>query len=199
MSEMADTWMTEPHALALDRFYHALGVVHARWAVAELKLQQIIWFMIGAGPETGGAITFDMGNVARSNLLLTLSREVVKKPEVTEFMEFCVKLFHRNRENRNFLSHCRIMHATNAPPGELAVLQGFRADGKFKFRMYLVDLATLRAVADEIKEMSAFFGAFEHAPEHPASLDRPALPRTLPDRLQSFKPTDQSEAPSSSE
>jgi hypothetical protein len=129
--------------------------------------------------ETGGAITFDMGNVARANLLLIVAREALKEPQTADMAEYVVKLFNRNRENRNFLSHCRIMHVGNAEPG----------DGRFRVKMYLIGLTELRSVADEFKAMLSFFVAVVDAPQWPASLDRPHLPRTLPERLLSFDPS----------
>lgn len=188
---MADDWISRDDEVALDRYYHALGVIHARWTVVELQFQQIIWRAMGV-PEAqiGGAVTFDMGNVARANLLLTLIREIQKDAGAIDMVEHVAKLFNRNRENRNFLSHCRILHPDNTEWGEVAVLQGFRADGKFRTKMYLAGLWEIRRVADDIRRMSVFFSAVVDAPQWPASLDRPPLPRTLAESLLSFDPSD---------
>lgn len=195
---MVDDWISGADEVALDRYYHALGVIHARWTVVELQFQQVIWrAMAVPTADIGGAITFDMGNVARANLLLTLAREIRKDSATVDMVEHVAKLFNRNRENRNFLSHCRILHPGNSEPGEVAILQGFRADGKFRTKMYMAGIWELRQVADEIKSASTYLGAVVDAPQWPALLDRPPLPRSLAERLLSFAPSDLSPSESS--
>ena len=161
-------WLSDPHHVALERYYHALGVLQARWNIAELHFQQLAWFLMAAGPDVGAAVTFDMSNVARTNLILTLSRGAME-PLSAGFFEHCTKLFNRNRENRNFLAHCRFMHVSNAPVGALAAVQKFNAPGRIKARIYLLPLRELRTTADEIEVMCGFFSA-----------SSPALRRRMP-------------------
>ena len=191
-----DDWITEPHFVALHQHFHALGVLHARWNVAELHFQQLAWSLIGAGPTIGGAVTFSLGNIARADLILTLAREVMKHPDTVGLFEFFVKLFNRNRENRNFLFHRRLMHASNMPYGQYAIIQGFSAKGRTRLPMFVLPLSEVRAVADEVETMNVFFNRFldiliaDAGPEQLSSLERPPLPRTLVERLRSFDPTD---------
>lgn len=198
MSE-SDGWITKPEYISLGRFFHALGVMLNRWSLAELQLQQLAWFLIGCGPEIGGAVTFSLGNVERTNLILTLAREQIGHPAPVGFFEYAVKLFNRNRENRNYLAHCRYMRPIGLPEGQFAVIQRFSAPGRTNARMRLLPLTELRAIADEIDAMRGYFQSLfdlleregdlvADDPQRLASLDRPPLPRTLEERLLSFDP-----------
>jgi hypothetical protein len=149
---------------------------------------------MGVDPSTGAAITFDMGNISRTNLLITLCRECMKIDSATDFFKFCADIFNRNRENRNFLSHCRFMHVANAPKGSSVAMQRFSADGKFKTRIYYASVYKLREIADEIETMNKFFTAFVHIPPSDPtlllSLAKPPLPRRAVERLPSADSND---------
>lgn len=195
-------WPKGKASRELHDHYHALGVLQARWAVVELQLQQLCWFLIGAGPRVGRAITNDMGNVARTNLMVTLAREEIKHPDVIAFFEAVEKLFNAHRDNRNFITHCRIMYPGNVPAGSgLALFQQFKADRKFRHSIYIMPIEVLRRVADEIEAMglfiSRFFALLEslRPGEDPASLigklpslDMPPPPPSLARALRSYMP-----------
>lgn len=192
-------WASDKSQRDLHDHFHALGVLQVRWNVAELQLQQMCWFLLGAGPSVGRAVTNDMGNVSRTNLIITLAREVIKEPTVLAFFQGVEKLFNAHRDNRNFITHCRVMSVLNAPGQGMAVFQQFKAAGKFKHLMYLMPIEALREVADGVATMNVFFSQFltfltEAASDPTGSIERlpslgmPSLPQSLAQGLQSFDP-----------
>jgi len=192
-------WVKTKENRELHDHYHALGALHARWNVAELQLQRICWFLIAAGPNVGRAVTNEMGNVSRTNLLVTLAQEVLKNSKLVTFFVGIEKLFNANRDNRNFIMHCRVMYASNAVGQGLAIFQRFKADRQFRHAMYVMPIEELRRVADEIEAMNAFFARFfaflEGSASDPAgaidrlpSLGMPSSPQSLGQRLLSFDP-----------
>jgi hypothetical protein len=192
-------WIASENAKLADLHdhYHALGVLQARWNVAELQIQRVCWFLMGAGPEVGAAVTFDMGNVARTNLMVTLAREVIKQPDALALFERLEKLFNRHREDRNFLLHCRVMFVSNPRAANyVAVFQAFHADRRFRHPMYVVPIEELRRVADDIQAMNHFFERFfefleaDGSADRLPSLDMPPRPHSLAQRLRSFAPSD---------
>lgn len=192
-------WASDKSQRDLHDHFHALGVLQVRWNVAELQLQQVCWFLLGAGPLVGRAVTNDMGNVSRTNLIITLAREVIKEPTVLAFFQDVEKLFNAHRDNRNFITHCRVMSVTNMPSRGVAVFQQFKAAGKFKHLMYLMPIESLREVTDGVATMNVFFSRFlsfltEAASDPVGSIDKlpslgmPSLPHSLAQDLVSFDP-----------
>jgi len=184
-----------PHK-ELHDFYHALGVMHSYWNIAELQLQQICWFLIGAEVETGRAVTNELSNPARVNLILTLAREVIKVSEVTVFFEKLVKLFDRNRINRNFVTHSRMMAVKGAKRSNLVVFKPFSAKGKFVHTMHIVPLNKLRQLADDIRIMNEFFSRFFSFLDSGGNIKEicsikiPELPEELWKAVLSYEPKD---------
>jgi hypothetical protein len=196
-------WLSGIPHKELHDFYHALGVMHSYWNIAELQLQQICWFLIGAEVEAGRAITNELSNPARTNLILTLAREVIKINEVTVFFEKLVKLFDRNRINRNFVTHSRMMAVKGAKGANLAVFQPFSAKGKFVHTMYIAPLNRLRQLAEDIRLMNEFFSSFFSFLDaggnikEISSIKIPDLPKELRQELLSYEPKDVLRAKSS--
>lgn len=190
---MPSHWSVCPDDDPLFYHYHALGVISTRWNISELHLQQLCWLALPITPEKGGAITFSMGNRARTDLILTAIRADFTEPSpIADHFKFCVTLFNKNKENRNFLTHRRLMKATGHEEHKLGVIQGFSANGKISAKMYLLSVEQIQNVADEIQDMNDFFRSFiNNLPNDPddfSSLVRPHLPRTLAEKLPSWNP-----------
>lgn len=197
-------WRTGKAARELHDHYHALGVLQAEWNIAELQLQRVCWFLMAAGPEVGRAVTNDMGNVARTNLIATIAKECLKDERLMAYFGKIEKLFNRNREDRNFLAHCRVMYVTNARArSSLAIFQQFKADRRFRHTMYVVPVEEIRQVVADVGAMNAFFERFfqflekDGAAERLPSLDIPSPPQNLAQRLHSFQPSDVDRPPPS--
>jgi hypothetical protein len=188
-------WLTDKWSRELHDHYHALGVIENRWNIAEIQMQRLCWLLLGAGPERGRAATNEMGNVTLASFLRTLAAEIHNDPRTVSFATYAANIFNTNRDNRNFLTHCRVIAASNMKGLGVAILQRFQAKGKFNHTMYLAPIEILREIADEIEIWNKYATQFlDHVARvnsnaGPPFPDKPAMPRKIELRLQPFQPT----------
>ena len=85
----------------------ALGVISTNWNTLELVLYMLLFSFLDAPRDTAQAVFHSLGNVARTDLLLTMLRRNAIDREIIDRVEHFVKAYNICRENRNWLLHAR--------------------------------------------------------------------------------------------
>lgn len=83
---------------------YLLGLISIDWNMIEQFMTTLIWNYVG-GYEVGMAITNNLGNRSKSEMLLELARKKEKKKSILGHIERAVKVFAILKDNRNILMH----------------------------------------------------------------------------------------------
>jgi hypothetical protein len=89
---------------------YGLGRVSIEWNMVEQFFTVLIWRYVGDDLRIGMAITSNLGNQSRADVLIALARQHQGDPELLERVEFACKAFNILRENRNMLMHSHSIH-----------------------------------------------------------------------------------------
>lgn len=83
---------------------YLLGRISIEWNFCEHFIGTLIWHYVG-GTFKGAAITANLGNQSKADMLLTLARRFETDAAFVGCVEFATTAFNRLRENRNILMH----------------------------------------------------------------------------------------------
>ena len=191
---MAQEWLLDVHERVMTPFYHAIGVVVVRWALAEEALKELTTACSEIHNEAAReALCRHMQNMTLVHALSTIANESYE-PDLRYFREhmlWACKVFDACRENRNLFSHLSLspMHYVdeqgNAHIANEAMLQRITAKGQRKVRTQVVNLKDIRDIADEILQLTEFLEGLlyayqDHQPwsdsEQPPLPNKPPLP-----------------------
>jgi hypothetical protein len=186
---MTKTWPS--YSTASHDHLVALGVITTNWNTLERVLFQLFFCFLEAPRDSAKTTFHALGNVGRSEVLLTLARRGEYRLDVVEHVQHFVKAFDICRENRNWLLHA---HATSETSDSVLVMEKQSRKDAFSSRTLMFPVEQLRSVADEIHATLEFGGKIyihlessrpeimELAPEghHPRPLpEKISLPRKL--------------------
>lgn len=145
-----DTWIETNSQIAAEKL-HALGVITYRWNIADASLKTILIQLTRADFSIIWAIIHEMGDIAIGSAIAEiLTASNIPKP-MSEAITHGLKLYERNRINRNQLTH---FLPTALVGSDLARLKGPRFDPQ-----PLPDnVSDLRRVADNIGDLLVYFG-----------------------------------------
>ncbi len=178
---------------ALEKEYHAIGVVTTEWDLTESAFRLAMAAQLGILGTAGFAVFTHVGNRTLADTMRTIAVEIETNDAIREHLLHAAKLYGICLTNRNLMCHQSLM-PIGLSEGELAVTHKFTAKGKFKSNLLLVPLEEIRAIADEVTDFRRYLNDLllilsqrkdEGMPE--SWPEKPALPK---DRNQTLRVVD---------
>lgn len=165
-----------------------LGSISVEWNYCEHFLSTLIWPHFD-NFEKGLAVTSNLGNRSRADLLLSLARKFERSKRIVERIEFATKVFNRLRETRNILMHSHSIGSHNKS-GKLEWLRT-SATAPLGHVGTLADIYDLDRISTDIRRLTGFLMqiSFYYLDKQNGRKPR-ALPKiySLPDKLTQLPP-----------
>ncbi|WP_046478247.1 hypothetical protein [Candidatus Filomicrobium marinum] len=162
---MSGEWLLDVEDRVMAQFYHAIGVVVVRWAIAEESMKELTAACSDIRNEVASeALVLNMPNMSLVHMLSTIAKESFE-PDLEYFREhllWACKVFDACRENRNLFSHLSLspIHFMDRNgvtyTAERAVLHRETAKGQRRSHIQEVHLQDIRDIADEILHLTGF-------------------------------------------
>src|ERR1700712_2674898 len=115
LGEADDIWLTERRWIIDPKKLHAIGWITMAWAVCEEFFHALFALVAGLSFETGRAITHKMGNETLAQTIRDVCKTRMMSDDFIENISYIVKFYGICRDNRNFLAHASLGHASLEP------------------------------------------------------------------------------------